>query len=85
MEQQQQSNNIRIKILEQENFTLHKSLEKLRQRGMLNITKVRIWVGNVRYDEIRYGVGLKVGMDFSTVAHLQKLSCDLWMMENCFV
>uniref|UniRef100_A0A3B5R9J3 Uncharacterized protein n=1 Tax=Xiphophorus maculatus TaxID=8083 RepID=A0A3B5R9J3_XIPMA len=39
MEQQQQSNNIRIKILEQENFTLHKSLEKLRQRGMLNITK----------------------------------------------
>uniref|UniRef100_A0A087YFL7 Coiled-coil domain containing 157 n=2 Tax=Poecilia formosa TaxID=48698 RepID=A0A087YFL7_POEFO len=33
MEQQQQSNNIRIKILEQENVTLHKSLEKLRQRG----------------------------------------------------
>ncbi|XP_054906796.1 coiled-coil domain-containing protein 157 [Poeciliopsis prolifica] len=34
MEQQQQSNNIRIKILEQENVTLHKSLEKLRQRGI---------------------------------------------------
>ncbi|XP_014891428.1 coiled-coil domain-containing protein 157 [Poecilia latipinna] len=39
MEQQQQSNNIRIKILEQENVTLHKSLEKLRQRGMLKIPK----------------------------------------------
>uniref|UniRef100_A0A3B3XQ46 Uncharacterized protein n=1 Tax=Poecilia mexicana TaxID=48701 RepID=A0A3B3XQ46_9TELE len=71
MEQQQQSNNIRIKILEQENVTLHKSLEKLRQRGMLKIPKVRIWVGNMRYDAMRYDVGLKVGLDFSTVAHLQ--------------
>uniref|UniRef100_A0A3P9P0G4 Coiled-coil domain containing 157 n=1 Tax=Poecilia reticulata TaxID=8081 RepID=A0A3P9P0G4_POERE len=71
MEQQQQSNNIRIKILEQENVTLHKSLEKLRQRGMLNIPKVRIWIGNMRYDAMRYNVRLKVGLDFSTVAHLQ--------------
>uniref|UniRef100_A0A3B3UM27 Coiled-coil domain containing 157 n=1 Tax=Poecilia latipinna TaxID=48699 RepID=A0A3B3UM27_9TELE len=68
MEQQQQSNNIRIKILEQENVTLHKSLEKLRQRGMLKIPKVRIWVGNMRYDAMRYDVGLKDGLDFSTVS-----------------
>ncbi|XP_043966804.1 coiled-coil domain-containing protein 157 isoform X1 [Gambusia affinis] len=43
MEKQHQSNEIRISILEQENLTLHKSLEKLRQRGMLNVTKVRTW------------------------------------------
>lgn len=49
MEQQQKANGIRIKILEQENETLHNSLEKLRQRGMFNATRVRVWVGNRRY------------------------------------
>ncbi|MED6287057.1 hypothetical protein CHARACLAT_012582 [Characodon lateralis] len=39
MEQQQQANSLRIKVLEQENATLHKSLEKLRQGAMFNATR----------------------------------------------
>ncbi|XP_015242864.1 PREDICTED: coiled-coil domain-containing protein 157 isoform X1 [Cyprinodon variegatus] len=40
MEQQQQANSLRIKLLEQENATLQKSLEKLRQRQIFNSTRV---------------------------------------------
>ncbi|KAM4577929.1 coiled-coil domain-containing protein 157 [Fundulus diaphanus] len=39
MEQQQQANSLRIKVLEQENATLHRSLEKLRQKAMFNATR----------------------------------------------
>uniref|UniRef100_A0A3Q2PBY3 Uncharacterized protein n=1 Tax=Fundulus heteroclitus TaxID=8078 RepID=A0A3Q2PBY3_FUNHE len=39
MEQQQQANSLRIKVLEQENATLHKSLEKLRQKATFNATR----------------------------------------------
>uniref|UniRef100_A0A3P8STD2 Coiled-coil domain containing 157 n=1 Tax=Amphiprion percula TaxID=161767 RepID=A0A3P8STD2_AMPPE len=39
MEQQLQANNIRIKVLEQENATLHRSLEKLRERAQHNATR----------------------------------------------
>uniref|UniRef100_A0A3Q2CE93 Uncharacterized protein n=1 Tax=Cyprinodon variegatus TaxID=28743 RepID=A0A3Q2CE93_CYPVA len=50
MEQQQQANSLRIKLLEQENATLQKSLEKLRQRQIFNSTRVRIGDNNLRYD-----------------------------------
>lgn len=40
MEQQLQANNIRIKILEQENTTLNNSLVKLRERAQHNATRV---------------------------------------------
>lgn len=40
MEQQMQANSIRIKVLEQENSTLHSSLEKLRERIQHNATRV---------------------------------------------
>ncbi|XP_040010525.1 coiled-coil domain-containing protein 157 isoform X2 [Xiphias gladius] len=39
MEQQMQANSIRIKVLEQENSTLHSSLEKLRERIQHNATR----------------------------------------------
>ncbi|XP_044053090.1 coiled-coil domain-containing protein 157 isoform X2 [Siniperca chuatsi] len=39
MEQQLQANNIRIKVLEQENTTLHTSLVKLRDRAQNNATR----------------------------------------------
>ncbi|XP_026199658.1 coiled-coil domain-containing protein 157-like [Anabas testudineus] len=38
MEQQLQANSIRIQVLEQENASLHSSLEKLRQRAQHNAT-----------------------------------------------
>ncbi len=40
MEQQFQANNVRIKVLEQENTTLHTSLVKLRERAENNATRV---------------------------------------------
>lgn len=40
MEQQLQANSIRIKVLEQENTTLHASLVKLRERAQNNATRV---------------------------------------------
>uniref|UniRef100_A0A3B5AQH7 Coiled-coil domain containing 157 n=1 Tax=Stegastes partitus TaxID=144197 RepID=A0A3B5AQH7_9TELE len=39
MEQQLQANSIRIKVLEQENATLHRSLEKLGERARHNATR----------------------------------------------
>lgn len=40
MEQQLQANSIRIKVLEQENTTLHSSLVKLRERAQNNDSRV---------------------------------------------
>lgn len=45
MEQQLQANSIRIKVLEQENTTLHSSLEKLKERAQHNTARVG-WMGN---------------------------------------
>lgn len=45
MEQQLQANNIRIKVLEQENTTLHTSLVKLRERTQSNAARV----GGLKY------------------------------------
>lgn len=43
MEQQLQANSIRIKVLEQENMTLHKSLATLRRRSTeCNVPRVRM-------------------------------------------
>nr|XP_015827679.2 coiled-coil domain-containing protein 157 isoform X1 [Nothobranchius furzeri] len=42
MEQQLQANRIRIKVMEQENATLHKSLEKLKTRAQQNAC--RVWM-----------------------------------------
>uniref|UniRef100_A0A668A565 Coiled-coil domain containing 157 n=1 Tax=Myripristis murdjan TaxID=586833 RepID=A0A668A565_9TELE len=41
MEQQLQANCVRIRVLEQENSTLHGSLERLRERAQHNATTVR--------------------------------------------
>lgn len=41
MERQLQANNIRMKVLEQENTTLYASLVKLRERAQNNATRVR--------------------------------------------
>lgn len=41
MEQQLQANCIRIKVLEQENMVLQRSLEKLRDRAQNNASRVR--------------------------------------------
>lgn len=52
MEQQLHANSIRIKVLEQENNTLHSSLEKLRDRAQHNATTVGQMKNDVKCENI---------------------------------
>lgn len=60
MEQQLQANSIRIKVLEQENGTLHSSLEKLKERAQHNAARVG-WVGicNVAQYKLTHSVDVE--------------------------
>lgn len=52
MEQQLQANSIRIQVLEQENTTLHSSLDKLRERAQHSATTVGKMKNVVKFENI---------------------------------